>query len=277
MKSILLLVLTTLALKGSANDTCRHYNPFEPWMLEGVYRIIFLDVGDSTGMSGTATVIVYKGEKYLITARHLFDSKKIFTQRTGDGRITVKYILDNGVKKRIFTSEFKGFFDPRVDIAISKLDDSMSLPVIEAGAISTLINFSIGNYAVFMGYPSFPMGGKKEPVFTEIGEKRLPIIKTGRVCGFNQNGPKNGLLIDAMNVKGFSGAPVFVYNDTVKRYTLTAFVSGFFNQNTSEYVENEFIENERIFSNSGITSCVFVDYVYALIDTMITESIEKAD
>lgn len=279
MKTVLLVMLTVLAFQSTAQDagpdSGKHYNPFEEWMWEGVYVINTYNKSGIPNYAGTAFIINYKGERYVVTAKHLFegDSNMLVTPyKKSLGKFTFR--LYNGIDSlQTFTEPFFTPENKSIDAVVCRIRGKESLSSVNTSHQLGFKSIKIGNYAVFAGFPSYTLHGKIQGPHSKIGGKRYPLVKIGRISGLREHDPVgNNVYIDAINMSGFSGSPMYSYNDSLDIFILSGVITGSVPQNTYVDTGTELEINKGVFSNSGVSTATFIESIYDLIDRLIAEN-----
>ncbi len=196
----------------------------------------------------TSFAIKYKGKKYLVTARHLFDSKI----KSGDQILAPFYFYnrESKIESKIFFHE-----NPEIDLAVLNFSDS--LPGLSFAEISkTYDQPTLGQELIFLG---FPLGFSSKAV----GNGLLPLLKKASLAGVLSLSKSTMFLLDGHNNSGFSGGPVLVKDPDTNKLSLLGVVTSYINEpKRIGAVGSEFIFNE----NSGIIVCVPSNYIRELID-----------
>lgn len=272
MRTILLVVLTAMAFQCEAQ-----YNPYEEWMREGVYRIGLKVSKDSTCF-GTAFIVSYKGEKYAVSARHIFGTPDQQSKIDFEG-IYWTLTLSNDSIVQDFNRKAYFLKNSTVDIVVFPLDTTY-LPSIRIECQRYSRGTKMGAISIFVGYPTIKNNkGVIEPICTSKDNVACsPLVKVGRVSGYNLvNENSDQILVDAMNFKGFSGAPLYTYDEPTGNYVLSGVVSGYINQPTSVPSNSGMLENTTVQSNGGLTKCSWSDNIFVLIDSINDARIVNAD
>jgi hypothetical protein len=195
----------------------------------------------SDSLTGTCFMVSKDGNKYFISAAHLFKS----SDKSSD-IVPVQILINNQLK----SFDAKVYFHPdkNVDIVVMKLPKDVS----QGNGISldtTTVDF--GSEVFFYGFPLSNLG-------TQVTEFKFPLVKKGIISGLIKYLGVDVLVLDAHNNHGFSGGPVVAYKASNNSMCLLGVVSGYlFESRKLEYKGDRVALDE----NSGIMLCYGVNYI----------------
>ena len=226
------------------------HNTFLPAPL--LANVFLLKHNNSTGSS---FLIHYNGEKFLLSAKHLFPGlanassiefefsrNKIWNKKSGIG-----YIHEN----------------PNVDVIAIKINEFEGLDGYNFADIGGVTAFSDSGF--FVG---FPLGISGEDLSNVNNAFPIPLIKGAIYSGFTDIGGISVELLDGHNNPGFSGGPVFFRSLTEGQqpvWKLLSIVSAYINQN------NELVTpfgNLQYTTNSGIIISYGVRFIKEMLDNI---------
>ncbi len=191
--------------------------------------------------AGTSFIVSINGSKYLITAKHIFKENNINIKNGSPIKFEIEsasgWIAKYG-KVLTHSNDF-------VDIAVIDLSENdKSKNTFQIGQ-----DFIVGQTIFFTGFP-FNLSMAYGSGFLN------PLLKRGMVSGIgiDENNVKT-IYIDAINNMGFSGGPVFTFENN--SLNIIGVVSGYFS-NKQKLFENEL--------NSGIMVAIDINYVYEIIN-----------
>ncbi len=199
---------------------------------------------------GTGFEIVLDGIHYLITAAHLLGD-------SADPEI--KYRLEDSGWK-VLGTKFIGR-SPAADIAVFEITDpGFTWRKFEPVSLGSA-GLTVGQDMFFAGFPykGFVSAGgllKKMP---------LAFVKKGYLSAMETN--PRVLYIDAINNEGFSGGPVFAYDEgKLQKLRIAAVVAGFQIQYEPVVDEQgELAGGLRVAYNTGFMKAYNIDYAVKLI------------
>lgn len=261
MKIGYVITLLVFYLKGFSQQTV----PFGQF--HGVYNLSY------RGATFTGFLCERKGKVYLATVRHAFDTTFFFKRKEGERTIVIRKDSSNLKNGALISIWYRAnqtwnqlkvniFFHPHrsVDIVLLKL--TAEIPGVDLTISSNHIH--LGDDCFFIGYP---LGLRMEKQFDEDSIFSLPLIKKGLISGGMENEDKEYyFLIDCNNTYGFSGSPVIFYDYEIKKWKVTAIMSGYIPQINKTYdsLGQEVLSTE----NSGIAIAYNADLTTAIVDSI---------
>lgn len=254
MKLIILSLLLSIPLVSKSQLV-----KFESWMYDAVVKIEVLSPG--TTNNGTAFFAKYRGEIFLITAKHLFAG-----HHAGD---SVSIVLTKGNRKQ--TAKWPIYFDeaPNTsDVAVTYAH----LPPATSIGINLDSNDStgIGEPILYLGFPSVNVINNLIHVNSvAMNGEILPLLKRGYVSGFNHTSMFNNTIIfDTHSTPGFSGSPIFVTNSKTKQPEVFAVLSGGLNANLSATDGVNQIQLKDLFYQTSISYGSAIGHAKSIIDVI---------
>lgn len=252
MKGFLILTILVSAINSYAQRPDDH-------MFKSIYKIAVPTTdGDKIG---TGFLSVYKANIYFITAKHLFPGYS-------NGDSCTVGLIEN---KTLHSKRMRVFFDAGVassDIAVLTGNfDGIDMPLYN---LESTTDAKIGETIIFFGYPSTNIVSNNFPINTVSKGKPMPLVKKGILAGFDDSNPFNTIAIfDAQSAPGFSGSPVFVYNEDEKAYFLLAVMSGGYLSNTQVSNGKSTVELNDIFYLTSLSSGSTIGYAVQIIKELI--------
>lgn len=184
--------------------------PFNVDLLKMIYRIAIFNPDSSSGevRQGTCFMGKYKDNVYIVTARHLFTE---YGYKSGNN---VKVIIQQATTTNITTQLPVYFFplDGQSDIAVMKVPNR--IPEENDYDLDTPFNLRAANQDImYIGYP--------------LSKNSLkPDVRHGNLLEINTTNPPNPICIfRTKSEEGFSGAPVFAYDQKEKKYYIISIIS----------------------------------------------------
>ena len=203
---------------------------------EILQRTLLIKVGNE---GGTAFSIDYRGDLYLVTARHV-------VAELPAGRTTIQ-IWQSGQWKdlSIVRTTFPASAD--VDIAVLSTEEKVSVPF-HILVSATDEGPTMGQQVWFLGYPF------ADPKLTTpfLNQQVLPFIKRGTMSaidGSNQSAVV--LYIDGFNNPGFSGGPIIYWDFKKQAYRIFGVVKGYRTETAKIAVNGKLVDSDLLV-NSGI-------------------------
>lgn len=228
LKLIFLLISLNITTNGSSQEDSK---PNLPNIKQ--FKSIFEMRSDT--LIGTSFLYIQNNFQYLITAKHLFRKKT----KTED---IVTFKLNRNQKFEQFNGTV--YFHPHndIDIAVIKMDK----PIEDVIEFDTDGAPFIAQDVYFLGFPLNKVLG------TNFMGSKIPIIKKAVISGLEENNGINFLLLDGLNVNGFSGGPVIALDYTTKKYFIVGVITGYYPDNKDQ--------------NSGIIICNTTQYINQIIN-----------
>lgn len=214
-------------------------------------RVLMMKVKSEVG---TAFTLEHKNIQYVITARHLFKKVGFPSQ------FNVECMANNSwtdYKARVFYHECD-----IVDIAVLKLEQDQDITV-KHDINTDGSNYDIGQDMYFLGYPyNYTMLVENEDVHP------TPLIKKGMLSGIIKEGDVRVHLLDGHNNLGFSGGPVYCYDQKpgldgciMFNVRIMGVISGYRYNVSNLHNENDEEMPYFIKENSGIIRYYDINYV----------------
>ncbi len=191
--------------------------------------------------NATGSSFQFKGKDskaYLITAKHIFESKYKKTILNGK-KINYKY-YDTVTKKSGENVDVSIFYNGKWAPINAKLyydnnNSDVAVLLTNLDFEGNNFNFSDEGLAVsqecyFLGFPlGLKMDYSKVPGFSPYP---LPFVRKGIVSGIgvSDKGLINGFYVDGHNTYGFSGGPLLFFNYKQNRYLVAGIVSSYLPQ-----------------------------------------------
>ena len=215
-------------------------------------QVYYLKYGNS---EGTAFLIFYNDEEYVITAKHLFPKPL----KCGS---SIKLHLEVEKSSENYAGKYYIHKDTSLDIAVIKLNKKIK--VLETFKIDH--QAIIGQDVYFLGYPQFNKT-KFNTSHPDLGI--IPFVKKGILSAISYVNKYNLYYLDGQNNPGFSGGPVVIYDIYSKSFKILGVVSGYFNEPIRVKGNQGEIYNEFIETNSGIMLCFPIDIAREIIEQEI--------
>jgi S1-C subfamily serine protease len=213
-------------------------------ILESTFNIFYGSV------NGSAFAVNGGKSQYLITAKHLFGNA-----------VKEDSLVEVQVKGGKFEKSLKGKIyyhsNPRVDIAVLKLDTAIASETVDLGKGKY---YYLAQECLFLGFPLFGLGTKMD-----IG--KFPFVKRAIISAFYEENGVTLMLLDGHNNPGFSGGPVVTFNENISKLFIVGIISGYVNQSQSVNFKigtetSQLLLNE----NSGIIISYECIYIQEIID-----------
>lgn len=203
---------------------------------EIIQRVLRIRYSNS---AASAFTLEYNGIQFVITAKHVFESKNYPTSAV------IEVLLD-GVYESI-PVDIKYPADVRIDIAVLKTNPYRTLTKF-FGNKCTTEGLVYGQDVYFLGYPynydsllvSYP--GSKSPA---------PFVKKACMSGMLSPSPSI-LFLDGHNNPGFSGGPVCFKRGGDKLFSIAGVVSGYRYDEAPLFDKDNHQTNFYIKENTGI-------------------------
>lgn len=202
------------------------------------------------GESGTSFLAKYQENTYLITAKHLFNTKDTLVSFSL-AKDSISYSLEG----QIFFHK-----NPFVDIAVilpkNPIETSIAYKL--AGNGTTL-----GDSGFFLGFPYGLKSIDKENVNQSFP---IPLIKKAVLSGVLEENKALNIILDGHNNPGFSGGPVLFRNRRNSKdldWYLIGVISGYIKQNNSLVTP---VGNFNYSENSGIIVATGSKHIKEIID-----------
>lgn len=227
---------------------------FEP-MMRNIRRFSF------GGNSGTGLLVSFRNHDFIITARHIIGAKAAKFDT-----INIDYRYKGKVQSQpvIYVPHDK----VEVDIAVL---DLMTDQNISNNFSLTSEDIAIGQEVYFFGYPlGWGMVETKDFNF-DFGHL-IPLAKRGMISGFIPDVGDRTVLVDGMNVRGFSGGPVAVI-DTSSHNPSRLRVIGI----TTSYIVDSIdvptpCGTVKIPQNTGLVYAPVIGHAIELINSYVVET-----
>lgn len=246
MKKIL-IIFSLFCLANALTNNIFSQSPAVP--TDRIFDRTYLIQTDT--LVGTCFSVIYKGEEFIITVRHLFKKKL-----ADSSSVHIKLYYKKEIKDTDATV-YKSKNDS-IDIVVLKL------PIVTCSKESYGLggDFILGQDVYFIGYPI--LAGN---IFCtqDITGKIYPLCKKAINSGFVYTKDSTSIvLLDGHNNPGFSGSPVTYYNYFDKQYKITAVISGYFLQ------ENKILGDTTNLltnpENSGIIKCFAIEHAVEILE-----------
>jgi len=201
---------------------------------------------------GPCFSINYKGNYYLVTARHIVSGLPL-------SNTTVKIRLRGewkGLKVvRVILPESKG-----VDVAALMPEQTPSMPSYSVG-LADDHDLYMGQQLWFLGYPFLEGMGSHFQNGVEA-----PFIKRGTLSAIDSRTPNNHILyIDGFNNEGFSGGPIVFWDLDKHVYKIAGVVDAYREQPAKALINGQQVDT-ALLVNSGILVAADIRSVTEAID-----------
>lgn len=154
-------------------------------------RVFHIRIGD---LVGTAFVVSFAGENFLVTAKHMLEGRKYPDQET----IHIRYQNNwKPISAKIYYHE-----NNNIDVAVIRTEYFKDKQFAEVKYQST--GLTISQDVFMLGYPY----GLSTNAYNINGGYPIPIVKKGIFSGVIESSGAAQHIIDWHNNQGFSGGPV---------------------------------------------------------------------
>lgn len=226
-----------------------------------ISRVFHISIENDMGSSFS---VEYKGEQYLVSAKHVLESIDF---ENGDS-ITVQ-IYHNHEWKNLVCEAYSHEND-EIDIVVLRTKQvKFGMLPVKFG----IEGIHIGQDLYFLGFPygKYSKGNGIE----SISKFPIPFVKKGILSAVEFDENIFSLYIDAHNNIGFSGGPIITVNPKGEVQIVGVNVSYLKHYNTLNYEEQDdegelYDEEFRYYENSGIMEGHSIQHVFEIIDSCIS-------
>lgn len=201
---------------------------------------------------GTCFTYLLQKEEYLVTAKHLFKSSLNNKDST-----RIKLFIDEKLQE--FTAQYYISNDPTIDIAVLKINSSIS----KYQPYSNTEKTALGQELYFLGYPFF---SNKQFRTLDKNLGTFPLVKKAVFSGSYPTSNYVVHFLDGQNNPGFSGGPVIAYDYTNGEHGIFGIISGYYNEEKSLRNMGKAEIGKYILENSGIIKCFPITLVKEILN-----------
>jgi hypothetical protein len=225
-----------------------------------ISRVFHISINNDIGSSFT---IEYKGQQYLISAKHVIESLEY---ENGDF-LDIKIFHDKkwkNLKCQAYIHE-----NDDIDIVVLKTNQ------VGFGKFPVKLGMEelyLGRDIYFLGFPYGMFSNTEEE--SEVNFKfPIPFVKKGAFSAIINSDKVTSIYIDAHNNNGFSGGPVITVGKNSDVQIIGVNVSYIKHNNVLDYEEQDedgqlYDEKFEYYENSGIMECHAIHHVFEIIDKL---------
>ena len=210
--------------------------------------VYYIEVGAKCGTS----FLLKQNEKiFLITAKHLFEELNYPKD------LSIKLQINRSLTELIVSAKYS--CDSEGDIAVLEPITPIELNLTKDITYS-IAGTNFGQDVFFLG---FPYHTEQSLISLADGENPIPIIK--RACFSGMLSPSQ-ILLDGINIKGFSGGPICAFNYSTHKWQIIGVINSYHKDIQEVYNERKIPQKLFVDGNSGIIHATSIQVALQLIE-----------